>query len=100
VSAFNHGFDATEYIDAIPADRVVQYHLAGHTNKGTHIVDTHSGPALDVVWDLYARATARTGLVSTLFEWDADIPPLEEVVVEARRAHAHRRTAAATGTEG
>jgi hypothetical protein len=100
VSAFNHGFDAHEYIDAIPADRVVQYHLAGHTNKGTHIVDTHSGPALDVVWDLYARATARTGLVSTLFEWDADIPSLEEVVVEARRAHRHRRTAAATGTEG
>ena len=100
VSAFNHGFDPAEYIDAIPADRVVQYHLAGHTNKGTHIVDTHSGPALDAVWDLYARATARTGLVSTLFEWDADIPPLEQVVIEARRAHQHRQTAAATGTDG
>jgi uncharacterized protein (UPF0276 family) len=100
VSAFNHGFSAEEYIDAIPADRVVQYHLAGHTNKGTHIVDTHSGPALDEVWALYARATARTGLVSTLFEWDADIPPLEEVVTEARRAHVYRQTAAATGTHG
>ena len=100
VSAFNHGFSAEEYIDAIPADRVVQYHLAGHTNKGTHIIDTHSGPALDSVWDLYARSTARTGLVSTLFEWDAEIPPLEEVVTEARRAHHHRRTAAATGTHG
>jgi hypothetical protein len=100
VSAFNHGFSAEEYIDAIPADRVVQYHLAGHTNKGTHIVDTHNGPALDEVWALYARATARTGLVSTLFEWDADIPPLEDVVIEARRAHLHRRAAAATGTHG
>jgi len=100
VSAFNHGFSAEEYIDAIPADRVVQYHLAGHTHKGTHIVDTHSGPALDEVWALYARATARTGLVSTLFEWDADIPPLEEVVTEARRAHRYRQTAAATGTHG
>lgn len=100
VSAFNHGFSAEEYIDSIPADRVVQYHLAGHTNKGTHIVDTHSGPALDEVWALYARATARTGLVSTLFEWDADIPPLEDVVVEARKAHEYRETAAATGTHG
>jgi uncharacterized protein (UPF0276 family) len=100
VSAFNHGFSAEEYVDAIPADRVVQYHLAGHTNKGTHIVDTHSGPALDEVWALYARATGRTGLVSTLFEWDADIPPLEEVVREARRAHRHRQVAAATGTHG
>jgi len=100
VSAFNHGFSAEEYVDAIPADRVVQYHLAGHTHKGTHIVDTHSGPALDEVWALYARATARTGLVSTLFEWDADIPPLGQVVVEARRAHQYRQTAAATGTHG
>ena len=100
VSAFNHGFSAEEYVDAIPAERVVQYHLAGHTHKGTHIVDTHSGPALDEVWALYARATARTGLVSTLFEWDADIPPLGQVVVEARRAHQYRQTAAATGTHG
>jgi hypothetical protein len=100
VSAFNHGFDANAYVDSIPADRVVQYHLAGHTHKGTHILDTHSGPAIEAVWDLYARATARTGLVSTLFEWDAEIPPLEEVVSEARRAHRHRRAAAATGTHG
>ena len=51
---------ARAYIDAVPADRVVQYHLAGHTNKGTHIIDTHSGPALDTVWALYARACARS----------------------------------------
>ena len=74
VSAFNHGFDPRQYIDAIPADRVVQVHLAGHTNHGTHILDTHDGPAIDAVWDLYARLCARTGPVSTLFEWDAVDP--------------------------
>jgi len=100
VSAFNHGFDPREYVDRIPADRVVQYHVAGHTNKGTHIVDTHSDRALPEVWDLYARAVVRTGLVSTLFEWDADIPPLADVVAEAKKAHAYRGSAAATGTHG
>jgi uncharacterized protein len=102
VSAFNHGFDPHEYIDSIPADRVVQYHLAGHTHKGTHIVDTHSAAALPEVWALYARSTRRTGLVSTLFEWDADIPPLAEVVAEARKADSWRAraAAAATGTHG
>ncbi len=61
VSSFNHGFDPNVYIDAIPADRVVQYHLAGHTNKGTHIVDTHSDHAIPEVWELYRRAWRRTG---------------------------------------
>jgi len=90
VSAFNHGFDACAYIDAIPADRVVQYHVAGHTNKGTHILDTHSDRALPEVWELYRRAWQRTGPVATLYEWDEDIPPLAEVVAEARKALAHR----------
>jgi uncharacterized protein len=90
VSAFNHGFDAHAYIDGIPADRVVQYHLAGHTNKGTHIIDTHNDRALDAVWDLYARAWKRTGEVATLFEWDDDIPPFEVVHAEALKARAHR----------
>jgi uncharacterized protein (UPF0276 family) len=101
VSAFNHGFDPAEYVDGVPADRVVQYHLAGHTNKGTHIIDSHSARALPEVWDLYARSCRRTGLVSTLFEWDADIPPVGEVVREAGKAHAYRRAAvSATGTDG
>jgi hypothetical protein len=90
VSAFNHGFDARAYIDAIPADRVVQYHLAGHTNKGTHIIDTHSDHALPEVWELYARAVARTGPVATLYEWDEDIPDLEVVRAEAEKARAYR----------
>jgi len=100
VSAFNHGFDARQYIDGIPADRVVQVHLAGHTNHGTHIVDTHDGPAIAQVWKLYARLCARTGPVSTLFEWDAKIPPLAAVVKEAAKARAFRTASAATGTDG
>jgi hypothetical protein len=101
VSAFNHGFEAERYVDALPADRVVQYHLAGHTHKGTHIVDTHSGPALDAVWALYARATARTGPVSTLFEWDEAIPSFAEVRAEAAKAAPLRAgSALATGTHG
>jgi uncharacterized protein (UPF0276 family) len=95
VSAFNHGFDANAYIDAIPADRVVQYHLAGHTNMGTHIVDTHSDHALPEVWDLYARSVARTGLVATLYEWDEDIPEFDELLAEARKAAAYRAALAA-----
>jgi uncharacterized protein (UPF0276 family) len=100
VSGFNHGFDPREYVDAIPADRVVQYHLAGHTNKGTHIIDTHEGPALDAVWELYARSSARTGPVSTLFEWDSEIPPLDVVRAEAEKARPLRGAATATGTHG
>jgi uncharacterized protein (UPF0276 family) len=95
VSAYNHGFDAATYLDAIPVDRVVQYHLAGHTNKGTHIVDTHSGPAIDVVWDLYARISARSGPASTLFEWDEAIPSLDEVCAEAAKARPLRGRAPA-----
>jgi uncharacterized protein (UPF0276 family) len=102
VSAFNHSFHAEEYIDAVPADRVVQYHLAGHTNKGTHIVDTHSAPAIDQVWTLYARACTRTGPVSTLFEWDEAIPSFDEVRKEAEKAAPLRggRPVQATGTHG
>ena len=90
VSAFNHSFDPREYIDAIPADRVVQYHVAGHTNKGTHIVDTHSDHAIPEVWELYRRAWARTGPTATLYEWDEDIPDFESLHAEARKALAYR----------
>ena len=90
VSAFNHGFDAGAYIDAIPADRVVQYHLAGHTHHGTHIIDTHSDHAVPEVWQLYARACRRTGPVSTLYEWDDDIPAFGVLHAEALKAGAYR----------
>ncbi len=93
VSAFNHGFDAEAYIDALPADRVVQYHVAGHTNKGTHIIDTHSDHALDEVWELYRRAWQRTGPVATLYEWDADIPDFPTLLAEAQKALRYREPA-------
>jgi uncharacterized protein (UPF0276 family) len=95
VSSFNHGFDPNAYIDAIPADRVVQYHVAGHTNKGTHIIDTHSDHALPEVWGLYERSVKRTGLVSTLYEWDEDVPEWDVLAAEARKALAFRNAVAA-----
>src|SRR4029077_15237740 len=91
VSSFNHGFDPEAYVDAIDPTRVTQYHLAGHTNKGTHIVDTHNDHVIDPVWQLYQRSVRRTGNVSTLLEWDADIPAFGVVHGEALKARAYRR---------
>ncbi len=87
VSAFNHGFDATAYIDALPAGRVVQFHVAGHTHNGTHIVDTHIGPVVDPVWRLYEHACRRFS-AATLLEWDAEIPAFDVVHAEAAKARA------------
>jgi len=88
VSAFNHGFDAAEYLDAIPFDRVVQFHLAGHTHCGTHILDTHSDHVVDGVWDLYRTAWERSGGRSTLVEWDENIPEFPVVHAEVEKARA------------
>jgi len=90
VSSVNHSYDPRAYIDAIPAERVVQYHVAGHTHKGTHILDTHSDHALPEVWELYRRAWARTGPTATLYEWDENIPAFDVVLAEAKKALAHR----------
>ncbi len=87
VSAFNHGFEAAEYLRGIPLDRVVQMHVAGHTRHETHIVDTHIGPVVDDVWALFGDAYARVGGASVLLEWDAEIPDFEETHAEALRAH-------------
>ena len=92
VSSFNHGFDPNVYIDTMPADRVTQYHLAGHSNFGTHIIDTHNDYVIDEVWALYARGVQRTGNVATLLEWDADIPDFPTVHAEARKAAAYRES--------
>jgi uncharacterized protein (UPF0276 family) len=86
VSARNHGFDPIAYIEAIPPERIVQVHLAGPRDCGTHLMDTHDSPVLDAVWDLYALAMERTGGVSTLLEWDADIPPFPDLVAELAKA--------------
>jgi uncharacterized protein len=86
VSAFNHRFDANEYIDAVPAERVGQYHLAGHSDHGTHLLDTHDHPVRDEVWALYQRAARRFGAVSALVEWDDHIPEFAELAAIADRA--------------
>lgn len=86
VSAVNHDFDPVEYLESLPHDHVVQFHLAGHTNCGTHLIDTHDGPVIDPVWRLYRQAHELTGGASTLLEWDARIPPFEEVHAEALKA--------------
>ncbi|MEO6327192.1 MAG: DUF692 domain-containing protein [Thermoanaerobaculia bacterium] len=86
VSSVNHAFDARAYIDAIPRDRVVQYHLAGHTDKGTHLLDTHSTFVKDEVWSLYEHAIRCTGPQATLIEWDEAIPELQVVNGEAQKA--------------
>lgn len=86
VSAFNHGFNPTDYLDGVPAARVKQFHLAGHNNQGTHIIDTHDDDVIDNVWDLYAQALQRFGAVSTMIERDANIPPLAELVTELGQA--------------
>ena len=86
VSAFNHGFEPIEYIEGIPVDRVRQFHLAGHENRGDIIIDTHDAPVIDPVWDLYAKACARFGPMSTMIERDDNIPPLEELLTELDHA--------------
>lgn len=86
VSAFNHRFSATEYIDYIPRERVAQFHLAGHSHRGTHLLDTHDHPISEKVWALYDYAVQRFGGVSTLIERDDNIPELPELQKEAARA--------------
>jgi uncharacterized protein (UPF0276 family) len=89
VSSVNHDFDPAEYIRNVPHDRVVQFHLAGHTHCGTHIVDTHDGAVVDPVWDLYRLAHRLTGGAATLLEWDAKIPSFPEVHAEVLKARTH-----------
>ena len=86
VSSQNHGFDPLKYIEAIPTARVGQYHLSGHSNKGTHLLDTHDALIIDEVWQLYQKCAARFGEVSTLIEWDDHIPPFEELLAELMKA--------------
>lgn len=88
VSSINHDFDAETYLRNIPHDRVVQMHLAGHTNCGTHLIDTHDDFVLDRVWELYRLAYELVGGAATLIEWDARIPAFAVVQGEAQKARA------------
>ncbi len=91
VSSVNHGFDPLTYLHALPAHRVQQIHLAGHSDNGDHIIDTHDHPVAQPVWDLYAQACQRFGAVAAMIERDDHIPPLDELLDELATA---RRTAA------
>lgn len=99
VSARNHGLDPPAFFDALPADAVGEIHVAGHTRveRGGRgiLIDTHAAPVCDEVWQLYAAALARFGDVPTLVEWDADLPALDTLLAEARRADAIRERARA-----
>lgn len=86
VSSVNHEFDPLTYLNAIPVERVWQFHLAGHRNHGDYIIDTHDEPVIDPVWELYAAAVRRFGRVSTMIERDDNIPPLAELLAELDRA--------------
>jgi len=90
VSACNHGFDARRYLSALPRHLVRELHVAGHS-RNRHgdreiLIDTHSAPVCDEVWDLYEFSLRCFGPVPTLIEWDADLPPLEVLLAEAGKA--------------
>ena len=86
VSSQNHNFDPKEYLEAVPAERVAQIHIAGHSKFERYTLDTHDHPVLDPVWGLYARAIQRCGPTATLLEWDDNIPSFGEVHAEALKA--------------
>jgi uncharacterized protein len=86
VSSFNHGFDQAGYLDAVPVERVLQFHLAGHSEAGTHKIDTHDEPVCEDVWSLYGEACRRFGTVSTMIERDDNFPPFGDLMAELDRA--------------
>lgn len=82
VSACNHNFLPQDYIDAIPIDRVQQFHLAGHSQGEYCLIDTHDNAICQPVFDLYRHALERFGPISTMIERDDNIPPLAELLDE------------------
>jgi uncharacterized protein len=93
VSSINHGFDAHDYLRAVPSNRVRQIHLAGHSNRDGFLIDTHDHPVAQPVWQLYAAAVALFGAVPTMIERDGNIPELAELTAELDKA---REVAGAT----
>lgn len=92
VSSVNHGFDPVTYLRALPRQRVRQIHLAGHSAQGAFLIDTHDAPVNEAVWSLFELSMALFGPVPTMIERDANIPPLDELLIEldrARRLSAH-----------
>ncbi|MES9840651.1 MAG: DUF692 family multinuclear iron-containing protein [Candidatus Thiodiazotropha endolucinida] len=85
VSAYNHNFDPSDFVRAMPSERIYQIHLAGHTQEENLIIDTHDHPIADPVYELYAEAIQRFGRVSTMIERDDNIPPLADLLRELDR---------------
>jgi uncharacterized protein len=99
VNAHNHGLDPIRYLDQLPLERVVQFHVAGHTQAEGYLSDTHNGHVIDGVWDLLAHAYGRGARAALLMEWDADIPDFETVRTETWKARAlFERVTGETGT--
>jgi uncharacterized protein (UPF0276 family) len=93
VTCRNHDLDPHAWLAGMPWERVVQIHIAGHTDHGTHCIDTHIGPVPDPVWELYAEAIRLGGSRATLLEWDEHIPDFATVHRDAKRAERFRRRA-------
>ena len=85
VSSRNHGFDPWTFIQGLPANKIRQLHLAGHSDYGDYVIDTHDQPVSDPVWDLYQQTLEYFGPVSTLLERDDHLPPLEELISELQK---------------
>lgn len=86
VSSRNHGFDPKDYYTNIPLDRVLQIHLAGHTDHGDYVLDTHDNYVRNEVWEIYAKVYSQTRGVSTLLEWDDNFISLQDTWNEALKA--------------
>lgn len=86
VSAVNHGFETSTYLEAIPKERVKQIHLAGYEEHDSYLFDTHGYRVHPPVWELYENAIERFGPIPTLIEWDTDIPEFDVLVEEANKA--------------
>lgn len=86
VNSQNYGFDALAWVNKLPLGRVGQVHLAGHTDMGDFLFDTHARPVADAVWRLAAEILPRLPGVPVLLEWDEDIPPFQDVEREALKA--------------
>ncbi len=93
VSSRNHGFDPRCYYENIPLERVIQIHLAGHTDHGDYILDTHDHPVCDEVWKLYGEVISQTGPLSTLLEWDDHFISFADTWKEALRAKQYQQSA-------
>jgi uncharacterized protein (UPF0276 family) len=94
VTCYNHRQDAKAYLDSLPLHRVIQIHLSGHTNKGTHIIDTHDDHVIDEVWSLYKYAVHKAGRApNTMIEWDDKIPEFPVLYAELEKARAAAKEA-------